>query len=136
MKDDIADAKRWFLQGSQDLDDAKFNLSGNRYNVACFLAQQSAEKVLKAYLIAQGAESVWGRSTWELYKLAKAFDESFLIIENEARLLEKYYIPTRYPDALPGAIPSEAFDENDAKSAISMTSKIIELVQSKLNIIS
>ncbi|MGB9595296.1 MAG: HEPN domain-containing protein [Candidatus Poribacteria bacterium] len=136
MKNNMAEARRWFLQGSQDLDDAIFNLSGNRYNVACFLAQQSAEKILKAYLIAQGVESVWGHSTWELCKIAKGIDKDFARVENEARSLEKYYIPTRYPDALPGAIPSEAFDENDAKSAISMTSKIIELVQSKLNITS
>lgn len=134
MKNDMAEAKRWFLQGSQDLDDAKFNLSGNRYNVACFLAQQSAEKVLKAYLIAQGVESVWGHSTWELCKIAKSLDESFLEVENEARSLEKFYIPTRYPDALPGAIPSEAFNENDAQSAISMANKINEFVQSKLMI--
>lgn len=134
MKNNIAEAKRWFLQGSQDLDDAKFNLSGNRYNIACFLAQQSAEKALKAYLIAQGVESVWGHSTWELCKMAKNLDEEFVQVENEARSLEKFYIPTRYPDALPGAIPSEAFDQNDAKNAISMASKINEFVQSKIMI--
>jgi HEPN domain-containing protein len=134
MKDTMAEAKRWFLQGLQDLEDAKFLLMGERYNTACFLAQQSAEKILKSYLIAQDVERVWGHSTWDLCKEAKAFDEDFAIIENEARSLEKYYIPTRYPDALPGAIPSEAFDDNDANSAISMASKIIAFIQSKLGI--
>jgi HEPN domain-containing protein len=42
------EARRWLLQAEQDLDDAEFNLKGRRYNVACFLAQQSAEKALKA----------------------------------------------------------------------------------------
>jgi HEPN domain-containing protein len=106
MRDSIVEAKRWFVQGMQDLDDAKFNLSGSRYNVACFLAQQSAKKFLKAYLLAQGAEKVWGHSTRDLCKEAETFDKDFKTIEYEAKSLEKYYIPTRYPDALPGVIPS------------------------------
>jgi len=132
MKDTIAEAKRWFKQGLQDLEDAKFLLVGERYNTACFLAQQSAEKILKSYLIAQDVEKVWGHSTWDLCKEAKTFDKDFAMIENEARSLEKYYIPTRYPDALPGAIPSEAFDDSDANSAISMASKIMEFIQLKI----
>jgi HEPN domain-containing protein len=94
-------AKRWFSQALQDLDDAKFNLSGKRYNVACFLAQQSAEKVLKAYLILKGAEEVWGDTVVELCIDAKDFDPDFSSIETQAALLDKYYIPTRYPNALP-----------------------------------
>jgi len=35
-----------------DLDDANFSLEGERFNLACFLSQQAAEKALKAYLIA------------------------------------------------------------------------------------
>jgi HEPN domain-containing protein len=36
---------------------------------------------------------------------------------------DKYYIPTRYPEALPGIIPSEAFDKDDAERAISLAEK-------------
>ena len=131
MRDKESEAKRWFLQGMQDLDDARFILSGKRYNVACFLAQQSAEKALKAYLLIQGVDHVWGHSTAELCQDAMKFDKEFSTIEYEANLLEKYYIPTRYPDALPGVIPSEAFDENDAAKAISLAEKLICFVESK-----
>lgn len=131
MKNSLTEAKRWFLQGIQDLDDARFNLSGGRYNIACFLAQQSAEKVLKAYLLMQGADQVWGHSTGELCQDAENFDKEFSTIELEANLLEKYYIPTRYPDALPGVIPSRAFDESDATKAISLTEKIICFIRCK-----
>ena len=44
---------------------------------------------------------------------------------------DKYYIPTRYPDTLPGIIPSEAFDKNDAEKAISLAEKIINFIKSK-----
>jgi len=124
--------RRWLAQAAQDLEDARFNLSGKRYNIACFLAQQSAEKALKAYLLSRGAEEIWGHSVADLCKDAKRFDASFAQIEREASLLDKYYIPTRYPDALPGGIPSEAFDEEDAKRAISLAQKTIDFVGEKI----
>ncbi len=132
MKDKIEDAKRWFLQALQDLDDAKFNLSGKRYNVSCFLAQQSVEKALKAYLFFKGADEVWGHSTAELCKDAEELDKDFCEIEGDAASLDKYYIPTRYPNALPGGIPSKAFDEKDAEKAISQAEKVINFIRSKL----
>lgn len=127
----MAEGRRWLLQAERDLDDAEFNLSGGRYNVACFLAQQSAEKALKAYLFSKGAEEVWGHSVAELCKDAQTFDPAFSQLDPKASPLDKYYIPTRYPNALPGGIPSKAFDENDAKSAIRLTKEVIDFVKSR-----
>lgn len=126
-----AEGRRWLLQANQDLDDAEFNLSGGRYNVACFLAQQSAEKALKAYLFLKGAEEVWGHSVAELCKDAQTFDREFERLESRAAPLDKYYVPTRYPNALPGGIPSKAFDENDARSAVRLAREVIDFVKSK-----
>ena len=125
------EARRWLLQAEQDLGDAEFNLAGRRYNVACFLAQQSAEKALKAYLFSKGAEEVWGHSVAELCKDARAFDSEFIQLEMKAAPLDKYYIPTRYPNALPGGIPSKAFDENDGERAIQLAKEVIDFVKSK-----
>jgi HEPN domain-containing protein len=127
----IVEGRRWLLQAEQDLDDAQFNLTGKRYNVACFLAQQSAEKALKAYLFSKGAEEVWGHSVAELCKDARTFDPEFGQLETAAGPLDKYYIPTRYPNALPGGIPSKAYDENDAKSAIRLAKEVIDFVKSR-----
>jgi HEPN domain-containing protein len=132
MRDrNIEEAKRWFAQALQDLEDARFNLSGKRYNVTCFLAQQSVEKALKAFLIAKGAEEVWGHSTSDLCKDAQSFDSDFTTLQNDAASLDKYYIPTRYPNALPGGIPSEVFDEVDANRAISIVQRIINFIKTK-----
>jgi len=126
------EAKRWLLQAQRDLDDAKFNLSGERFNVACFLAQQSAEKALKAFLFFKGVDFVWGHSVADLCEDAKKFDQEFQVVEKSCKCLDKYYIPTRYPDALPGGIPSEAFDKSDAEKAISLAIEILEFVEKKL----
>jgi HEPN domain-containing protein len=127
-----SESERWINQALKDLDDAKFNLSGKRYNVACFLAQQSAEKSLKAYLFYAGADEVWGHSVGELCSDASNFDKDFEKIKRECSLLDKYYITTRYPNALPGGIPSEVFDREDAEKAISIAEKVINFVKSKI----
>ncbi|MBC7335125.1 MAG: HEPN domain-containing protein [Clostridia bacterium] len=67
------EALRWLRQAEYDLDDAKFKADGKRYNVACFLCQQAAEKALKAYLISIGGDP-WGHSVAELVeRVARPF---------------------------------------------------------------
>ncbi|WP_456327087.1 HEPN domain-containing protein [Archaeoglobus sp.] len=127
----LEEGRRWLLQAERDLDDAEFCLSGKRYNLACFLAQQASEKALKAFLYAKGEEIVFGHSVAELLKRAMEYDESFKDCKS-ASVLDKYYIPTRYPNGLPGGVPYEAFDEADAKRAIELAKSVIEIVKKKL----
>lgn len=47
---------RWLKQAERDLDDARYAFTGERYNLVCFLAQQAAEKALKAFLYFSGEE--------------------------------------------------------------------------------
>lgn len=123
---------RWFSQAERDLSDAKYLCYGRRFNVACFLAQQSAEKAVKAYLYAQGAEEVWGHSVGELCKDAEGYDAKFKSLRKKAASLDKYYIPTRYPNGLPGGIPADAYQKQDAVSALRMTSDILKFVKQRL----
>lgn len=61
------------------------------------------------------------------------YDTDFEKLFSIAGPLDMYYIPTRYPDSLPGGIPSRAFIEEDAKRAIDMAEKIMEFIKSKEN---
>lgn len=128
---ELNEGKRWLDQAEEDLDDAKFALSGKRFNLACFMAQQSAEKALKGYLYFKGAEEIWGHSVAELCKDASSFDKEFESLKRKAAPLDKYYIPTRYPNGLPGGIPSEAFDEDDAQKAISLAESVLLFVKER-----
>ena len=130
-RNSLEEGRRWLLQAERDLDDAEFCLSGKRYNLACFLAQQASEKALKAFLYAKGEEIVFGHSVAELLKRAMEYDEGFKDCKS-ASVLDKYYIPTRYPNGLPGGVPYEAFDEADAKRAIELAKSVIEIVKKKL----
>lgn len=130
--DAVSEGKRWFKQALRDVDDARFASSGKRFNLACFLSQQSAEKALKAYLYAQGAESVWGYSVAELCEDAQRFDADFEELRKKTGPLDRYYIPTRYPNGLPGGIPADAYQEDDAVKAIDMAREVIEIVRQKM----
>jgi len=121
------------LQAEQDLDDARYNYAGGRYHLACFLAQQAAEKSLKAFLYTHGEGRLLGHSVAELSKKAIASDDEFERIK-KVSVLDKYYIPTRYPNGLPGGVPYEAFDEADAVRAIQLAEPVIELVRQKLTV--
>jgi HEPN domain-containing protein len=126
------EAERWLEQAVHDLADARYNMDGGKHNLACFVAQQAAEKALKAYLIRQGDEEPWGHSVADLCRDASEMDSSFLELRATVAPLDKFYIPTRYPNGLPGGIPSEAFSREDAVSAIDLASRVLEHVRDRL----
>ena len=132
MPNDAAEGARWIRQARQDLSDADFNCQGERYNLACFLGQQAAEKAIKAFLYFRGAEDVWSHSLIDLCEDAKIFEMFFDIVKSDARQLDKYYEMTRYPNYLPGAIPSEAFERVDADRAMELAQIVVDFVGERL----
>ena len=132
MPDNLAEGARWLRQAEQDIKDAEFNRAGERYNLACFLCQQAAEKAVKAYLYHRGAEDVWGHSLTDLCEDAKLFEMFFDTVKSEARQLDKYYEITRYPGYLPGGISSEAFDDIDAERALFLGNIVVGFVKERL----
>jgi len=119
---------RWLAQSQSDLADARYLSEGSRFNACCFFCQQAAEKALKAYLYKQGAEHVYGHSVAELCREAAGLDRAFADIKAAVSPLDVFYIPTRYPNGLPGGIPSEAFTREDAERALAMAGRTIALV--------
>lgn len=129
MKNDpLLEADRWLEQARYDLKSAIYCEEGERYYLSCFLSQQVGEKALKAFFYARGERRVLGHSVNELCRKAAQIEPTFTEFEEDAAQLDRFYIPTRYPNGLPGGIPAESFYEKDAKSAISMAEKIFEHV--------
>lgn len=69
-----------------------------------------------------------GHSVAELCERAAIFDPAFAELEREGAKLDRLYIPTRYPNGLPGGLPAKAFDREDADSAIERASRIVGVV--------
>ena len=112
------EAARWIAEAAADLDTARYLVDGQRFNTACFICQQSAEKAIKAFLYSRGVEDPWGHSVATLLEDALTYDPSFDSLLELGPVLDKYYIPTRYPNGLPGGIPSRAYTAQDARQAV------------------
>jgi HEPN domain-containing protein len=112
------EGKRWLAQARADVEAAVHLVAGGHFNVACFLAQQAAEKALKGYLFYRGAAEVWGHSAAELCEKCAEMEPAFRELVKAVSLLDKYYIPTRYPNGLPGGLPKDAFDRLEAERAL------------------
>ena len=125
-------AARWLKQASYDLADAEFVAGTGRHALACFLCHQAAEKTVTAYLLARGAEQVWGHALADLCEDAMALDPSFDFIKSVAGLLDKYYLGARYPSGLPGGVPAEAFDGYDSARALEIARDVQRFVGDKL----
>ncbi|MEJ5375369.1 MAG: HEPN domain-containing protein [bacterium] len=59
-------------------------------------------------------------------------NKEFSSLHEYGAFLDRFYIPTRYPNGLPGGIPALAFREKDAMEAIELAEKVIEFAASKL----
>jgi HEPN domain-containing protein len=126
----LEEAKRWLAEAANDLRAAEAMVAANHMNWACFLAQQAAERAAKGFLYGQGVDDPWGHSVADLLRDAATYDGSLARLRSIGGLLDKFYIPTRYPNGLPGGLPSEAYNEAEARQAMSWASEIIEAVTS------
>ena len=129
----IVEARRWFAQAQADLAVVRTLLAAGHYAAACFHAQQSAEKALKAVLYSQGNREVWGHSVRDLAQRCEAQEPTFAEIMRHASLLDQFYIPTRYPNGLPApAVPSETYTTEQAQAAQQAADHVLAAVEAFL----
>lgn len=98
-----------------------------------FMAEQASQKALKAFLLAEGERSVPIHSVAQLAESCSQIDPDFKEHVAPGRLLDQYYIPTRYPDALPPpAVPFESYTRDQGEKALAAARAIVSLVAEKL----
>ncbi len=115
----------WLKYAEEDLNEAKdaYECKEN----ACFFAQQSAEKILKAFLVKNGKPFRKTHNVLFLLELCKEIDESFKELEQyDLEMLTAFASITRYPEF------RIDIDENDAKEAIKIAEKVGDFVLKKL----
>lgn len=105
---------RWMAYALNDLETAEVLMREGIWNQVCFHSQQAVEKILKASLPADQRPRT--------HKIAELLVRSSLVLESDLvrdlRRLDRFYIPSRYPDALPGSLEEGMPDEEDALSAL------------------
>lgn len=99
------DAQRWLTFAEQDLRMAALALDAEIFNQTCFHAQQCVEKCLKACLAAEGELLPRTHLIADLlHQLSASAQAAVADFAQDLVALDQFYIPTRYPDALPGSL--------------------------------
>jgi HEPN domain-containing protein len=102
------------------------------HNWACFSAQQSAEKAIKAVFQKIGAIA-WGHSVADLLKeLSKIHPVSDELLD-KALELDKSYISARYPDAHPSGSPRSRYTQGEARRLIEYAEGIFQFCSGLLS---
>lgn len=130
---DQEEFSRWWEQAKHTISSAQRDVNQGDFAWGSFKAQQAAEYSIKALIRGIGRIAV-GHSTLKLLEELAA--EGFQIeaeVLAAARLIDRHYIPPRYPDAYPAGSPFEFYDLETAQEAISAAQKIMTFVEEVIN---
>lgn len=122
----------WMKQAKRDLEMAKFARESGYHEWACFIAQQAAEKAVKAVYQAKGGSAI-GHGIGSLLRGLK--DNRVPIpegVRKAAKKLDGNYILSRYPDGMAEGTPADHFDKEDADGAIRSAGEILRFCEDVL----
>jgi len=100
---------------------------GGYYGTTCFLAQQMAEKYLKAFLVYSGWKLEKMHDLIKLLNECKKILPDFDDLKEECILLNDYYIETRYPLDAP-----VDYSKKEGREALSAAESIGKFVSQKV----
>ena len=126
-----ANGLRWLSTAREDIEAALILSENGKHAHACFLCQQAAEKAVKALHFRLDSDP-WGHSVKKLIAGLESVDSqahaTLAPHVDEAARLDRFYIPTRYPNGLPELTPAEAYFQADAEAALTAAKAIIAVV--------
>lgn len=118
----------WLYFAFSDLEAAERIIDEKMFHHVCFHAQQAAEKSLKAMIVFSGKLVPKTHSIVELVGLVSSMamtDKDDW--EERAEFLDQFYIPSRYPDALPGSLPEGLPTAGDAQKSLELARDFYQL---------
>ena len=115
----------WLTQAGRNLEQAADSAAAGRHEWACFAAQQAAEMAVKALHLRLGQEG-WGHVVRRLLEELPASVAVPRDLLDAGRVLDAYYIPTRYPNGHPAGAPGEHYGRLQSDEAIRHARAIVE----------
>jgi len=115
----------WLTQALRNLEQAEDSAKAERHEWACFAAQQAAETVVKALHLHLGQEA-WGHVVRRLIEELPSSVAVPVDLIEAARVLDAYYVPTRYPNGHPAGAPGEHYGPLQSGEAIRYAGQIVE----------
>jgi HEPN domain-containing protein len=123
---DHREAQRWLETATVDLDVARTLAAAGYHAHACFSSQQCAEKAAKAMWYSIGSDP-WGHSIQALIEEfpRRADLDDADDLAKKAAVLDRFYIPTRYPNGLPDLTPEKTYFAADSEVALGLADAIL-----------
>ncbi len=122
-------AQDWLAQAERDLEQAQASRAGGHHEWSCFAAQQSAEKAVKALHLHHGQEA-WGHVVARLL-IELPFAVEAALVE-KAKVLDNFYVGTRYPNGHPEGPPFEHYGEIQSGEALRYAGEILAFVRAQM----
>lgn len=119
---------QWFGKAHRDIFAAEILIFHGEYisGIVAFLAQQAAEKYIKAFLIQHNVQFPKTHDIELLIKLVSKVDALLADAISEVSILSKYGVEVRYPCDIPN------LKESDAKEAVQLAKKVREAILAEL----
>jgi HEPN domain-containing protein len=112
-------------QAERNLAQSQDSAAAGRHEWACFAAQQAAEMAVKAVHLKLGQEG-WGHVVRRLLEELRPDVAITDHLVDAARVLDAFYIPTRYPNGHPAGVPGEHYGALQSAQAMMYAGQIIE----------
>jgi HEPN domain-containing protein len=122
-------SRDWLTQAERDLEQASASRTDERHEWACFAAQQAAEKAVKAlhrHLRQDARGNVVARL---LAELTVEVERSLI---EKAKVLDNFYVGTRYPNGHSEGPPFEHYGEIQSEQAIRYASEILAFARAQV----
>ena len=119
--------REWLNKADEDFDFADSVLEDSLfYAQICFHFHQAAEKYLKAFIVGNDLEFRKIHDLQVLLKSCETKDIALEILDNDCKILNRFYIDTRYPVHWPSNYTIET--ARDAKSSAAKIRDKIKMV--------
>ena len=119
---------KWEAFALSDLEAARVLFAEGIWNQVCFHSQQCAEKLLKGSLHPEKRPR--SHKITDLVRLTESLDLDENLM-HKLLLLDRFYIPSRYPDALPGSLEDGMPSETDAKESLETAEELSRVLHSR-----
>jgi HEPN domain-containing protein len=121
-------SQQWLDKATEDLAVARLLLAGQHFSHVCFMSQQCIEKSLEGFLLAKTARHPRTHSLRDLVGECISIDPAFSPFIPDCLVVDQYYIPTRYPDGIPGGFTNLSTGDAEAKESLEAAEKIHDFV--------
>lgn len=118
----------WWKQAWADLKHGENSVRAGDWEWACFAAQQAAERGVKAVLERQG-ERTWGHSVFFLLQAVGEFCNVPAEVVHAAKMLDKHYIPARYPNGFVRGAPVDYYTREEAEHALRCAEEVLRFCE-------